>query len=1057
MASGSQNMTTYKAKRVIGDASAAQANSALLQTGADVAVDTWILNRTNRVNTYGIKYVYDDTDGHDKIEFYGGAATASAWVQLDTGNTYVAGKLGINYNPGTSGNTYQLYVNGSSYFTDTITGDALSTWHILGGRPSNTTSFNTYFETVGNLHHDNPARTDAEISYNRFFLNHSDQTNYGPANLNLPVVDQHVLSFGIDNGAVYSRHIAFDIRTNAVYVRARTNNTWGNWEQLVRNTGTWGISITGSSASCTGNAATATQLASAGTISQFYRGDRTWSNQLANYIFNTTDIPEGAANFNATATAHKITFYRNGLTIPYQMDDANDGGLLRVRGTSESDCILELGTWDDSGAGETIQFNYYPTSSRITPTYSVSVPKHSGTLVTTDGHGASGSWGISITGNAATATNADKVDDWHRDDIRKGCLSFTRNINSTNPSNLNNLNDGMAYNYSSTGYWQNAPSGASYGGAIALTSGGAITLGGQFFWDVTHNSSSSTRNLWFRAANNLGWQNDWKQIVTNSGSWSISVTGSSGSCTGNAATATNLVGISLTGGNGNTGGRRLIYTWTINAWSNYRLTFAVTSRHTGAGLVAISVGCNASTVSLANCYAEIKYFGPTGSGGIISDTSYEIYMNSAGTTAYLFWAYGDYNNTSIIPISGGNPSNGTWTENPASYGTLKAQTEINVSSTCYGNAATATKLSNTPNNTTTFLRGDNTWTNTLGGAFTANGTITANGGYLKSTANGNTVTIGSQNTSWCHIQNSANISFYFNRSVHVDGSIYVYNSTHHLDSTAIYAYRWRTTNLELAELDANRMGLCNHGQGAAKGLNVGSLLVSSAWADASHVPANGIYSKGLARFAAGLATGGRVNGSGAGIEIGTDGGIEIFHSSTPFIDFHYQATTADYSVRLICEGANKLKCTGAFYGAVWNDYAECRTVEPDVTAGYVVYETDSKVMMKSNSRMQPGCRVISDTYGICIGETEEARTPIAVTGRVLVYPYRARTEYELGAAVCSAPNGTVDIMTREEIREYPERIIGTVSEIPDYEIWHAGECDGKSDIPVNGRIWIYVR
>jgi hypothetical protein len=29
-------------------------------------------------------------------------------------------------------------------------------------------------------------------------------------------------------------------------------------------------------------------------------------------------------------------------------------------------------------------------------------------------------------------------------------------------------------------------------------------------------------------------------------------------------------------------------------------------------------------------------------------------------------------------------------------------------------------------------------------------------------------------------------------------------------------------------------------------------------------------------------------------------------------------------------------------------------------------------------------------------------------------------------------------MTREEIREYPERILGTVSEIPDYEVWHAG-------------------
>ena len=73
-----------------------------------------------------------------------------------------------------------------------------------------------------------------------------------------------------------------------------------------------------------------------------------------------------------------------------------------------------------------------------------------------------------------------------------------------------------------------------------------------------------------------------------------------------------------------------------------------------------------------------------------------------------------------------------------------------------------------------------------------------------------------------------------------------------------------------------------------------------------------------------------------------------------------------------------------------------------------------------------------------MGETSEARTPIAVSGRVLVYPYRAREEYELGAAVCSAPGGTVDIMTRDEIMMYPERIVGTVSEIPNYEIWHGG-------------------
>ena len=90
-----------------------------------------------------------------------------------------------------------------------------------------------------------------------------------------------------------------------------------------------------------------------------------------------------------------------------------------------------------------------------------------------------------------------------------------------------------------------------------------------------------------------------------------------------------------------------------------------------------------------------------------------------------------------------------------------------------------------------------------------------------------------------------------------------------------------------------------------------------------------------------------------------------------------------------------------------------------------------------------------------MGETNEAKTPIAVAGRVLAYPYRNPIHYQLGAAVCSAPNGTIDIMSREEIMMYPERIIGTVSEIPTYDTWKTG--NGDTEVKVNGRIWIYVR
>ena len=154
-------------------------------------------------------------------------------------------------------------------------------------------------------------------------------------------------------------------------------------------------------------------------------------------------------------------------------------------------------------------------------------------------------------------------------------------------------------------------------------------------------------------------------------------------------------------------------------------------------------------------------------------------------------------------------------------------------------------------------------------------------------------------------------------------------------------------------------------------------------------------------------------------------------------------------------------CQGNIYGSkvwngVWNDYAECRTAET-IEGGYCVTESSDKIMKKTWARLQPGCKLTSDTFGTCMGETDEAKTPIAVAGRVLAYPYRDISEYHLGDAVCSAPDGKIDIMTREEIREYPERIVGTVSEIPDGDVWYGGTKEEPKPVLVKGRIWIYVR
>lgn len=150
-------------------------------------------------------------------------------------------------------------------------------------------------------------------------------------------------------------------------------------------------------------------------------------------------------------------------------------------------------------------------------------------------------------------------------------------------------------------------------------------------------------------------------------------------------------------------------------------------------------------------------------------------------------------------------------------------------------------------------------------------------------------------------------------------------------------------------------------------------------------------------------------------------------------------------------GGSKIQAYQPLYGAVWNDYAEFRegdTIEP----GKCVIEVGNDTLIISTERLMPGANITSDTFGFAIGETEQAKTPIAVSGRVLAYPYESREEFKknIGRPVCSGPNGTVSIMTDEEYRDKGYCAIGTISAVPDYEEWGTGK------VKVNGRVWIKV-
>lgn len=152
----------------------------------------------------------------------------------------------------------------------------------------------------------------------------------------------------------------------------------------------------------------------------------------------------------------------------------------------------------------------------------------------------------------------------------------------------------------------------------------------------------------------------------------------------------------------------------------------------------------------------------------------------------------------------------------------------------------------------------------------------------------------------------------------------------------------------------------------------------------------------------------------------------------------------------IMEELNGLIIARKVYGAVYNDYAEYRQSQA-YEPGRCIIEQGNGVLVLATERLQPGGNIISDTFGFSIGSTLTAQTPVAVCGRVLAYPYENILEYSAGDAVCSGPNGTVSKMSREEIKEWPDRIIGYVSEIPTYDFW------GTDNVPVNGRIWIKIK
>ena len=145
-----------------------------------------------------------------------------------------------------------------------------------------------------------------------------------------------------------------------------------------------------------------------------------------------------------------------------------------------------------------------------------------------------------------------------------------------------------------------------------------------------------------------------------------------------------------------------------------------------------------------------------------------------------------------------------------------------------GNAATATKLQSARK----------IWGQSFDGTANVGGTITGTNFKINDTSSNPYLMLG---TSWYVqlYQSMIQIGYSSYNSIKVDSSGNLILPT---SSRRIY-FNGSTSDNQCIVYD-NSSGRLSVGSSAAKGFNVGDLLVSSAWADYTLVPTNGIYSKG---------------------------------------------------------------------------------------------------------------------------------------------------------------------------------------------------------------------
>lgn len=189
------------------------------------------------------------------------------------------------------------------------------------------------------------------------------------------------------------------------------------WTRLVENKGSWNI-----------NSATATKLATARAISLTGNASGSANFDGSGNVSISTTVNESkhAAAANALNSMGNKTAIKDGTREPlnlslYQVYNngypVSYGNLLSIGGAGGGELLAEW-SGGDKGIGHLYYRNRRDSGNLWSDWRTVAFTSDINSFSPTKtGGGASGTWGIDISGNAASATNADKVDGYHASDI----------------------------------------------------------------------------------------------------------------------------------------------------------------------------------------------------------------------------------------------------------------------------------------------------------------------------------------------------------------------------------------------------------------------------------------------------------------------------------------------------------------------------------------------------------------------------------------------------------------------------------------------------------------